>query len=94
MESERTRLIARIARDAAALTDDAREALLRQRCANDDALMQDVRRALDATEGATLVSDAGISASGSRIDSILMHKTIEPPAGRAARPPVPAFWPN
>lgn len=83
MESERTRLIARIARDAAALTDDAREALLRQRCANDDALMQDVRRALDATEGATLVSDAGISASGSRIDSILMHKTIEPPAGRA-----------
>ena len=89
MEHERARLVARIARDAAAVGGDAREALLRERCGSDAELMAEVRRALDATEGATLAPDSALGERGggslgggraSVLDSVLLHKTIEPSA--------------
>lgn len=90
MEHERARLVARIAREASAVVGAERESLLRERCGGDAELMAEVRRALDATEGATLIPDAsmgdagvGASGGGGGVDSILMHKTIEPPAQRA-----------
>jgi tetratricopeptide (TPR) repeat protein/predicted Ser/Thr protein kinase len=89
MESERTSTASRIAREASALAPAAREAFVRERCGDDRALMDEVRRALDATEGATLVPDASArrgvdggadSERASVLDSVLLHRTIEPSA--------------